>query len=570
MFYKGLILDLDNTIYDYTTSHNIALEKVSQYLLEKHNLNICEFRNIYDSITKDIKLILHGASSHNRYIYFKKLCEKLNIGFTTCDILNEIYWNEFYINMRLYDYVYEFIKWNKSIDVKIGILTDFQTEYQIKKLIKLGIIDLIDVILTSEEIGTEKPNKMNFIEMINQMNIPVSDLLYIGDNYDKDIIGSTSANIKSLFFNAVNTEQSVRIRSQIVVSTHSVRFEQIDKNYIFTNYKILHDKFNKIYNGINDFVILSKYCGDRFDLTQAGGGNISVKIDNLLIIKSSGYNLSDISKSNGYVILDNDTLKNHITGNISKDLSEYIVFGNKRPSMETYMHSSQKKYTIHLHPIQVNKILIRNDAKEIINKLFPDDVFVEYVRPGFDLAKIINKHDTDLYFLKNHGIIITGDNYTEICIRLENVLIICENYLNINYDLYKNVNVIANIIYNILGENYSVFVSEYLNAHVENIYITPDDVVYCGYYLNINDNIQIELANFLRIYKIPPQIIKWGECTYIIGKNMNKCRDIEAIFKSKRMILDDAIYDNISQLGENEINYIKNWELEKYRYKLNL
>ena len=41
---------------------------------------------------------------------------------------------------------------------------------------------------------------------------------------------------------------------------------------------------------IQNFINISKYAGERFDLIQAGGGNSSVKLDNgQMLIKASGY-----------------------------------------------------------------------------------------------------------------------------------------------------------------------------------------------------------------------------------------------------------------------------------------
>jgi hypothetical protein len=65
---------------------------------------------------------------------------------------------------------------------------------------------------------------------------------------------------------------------------------------------------------------ISKYCGERFDLVQAGGGNTSVKtINDWLVIKSSGYNLTSIDTKNGYSVLDNRQINQDIE-NICYDL----------------------------------------------------------------------------------------------------------------------------------------------------------------------------------------------------------------------------------------------------------
>ena len=61
-------------------------------------------------------------------------------------------------------------------------------------------------------------------------------------------------------------------------------------------------------NLLKDLVKISKYFGQRFDLTQAAGGNSSIKLGNQMYIKSSGYSLSEVSLDNGYTLLDNDKL----------------------------------------------------------------------------------------------------------------------------------------------------------------------------------------------------------------------------------------------------------------------
>ena len=54
-------------------------------------------------------------------------------------------------------------------------------------------------------------------------------------------------------------------------------------------------------NEINELVEISKYAGERFDLVQAGGGNSSVKFENgEMIIKASGFLLSDVNEDGGY------------------------------------------------------------------------------------------------------------------------------------------------------------------------------------------------------------------------------------------------------------------------------
>ena len=104
------------------------------------------------------------ASCHNKSIYFKKLLEKLALDLTFLDVLIDLYWRIFFENMVCYDGVKEFLIWNKKNGIKIGILTDYETEYQIKKLSTLDILKYIDIVVTRER---------SFLIMLKSFLIPV-------------------------------------------------------------------------------------------------------------------------------------------------------------------------------------------------------------------------------------------------------------------------------------------------------------------------------------------------------------------------------------------------------------
>ena len=149
MFYKGIIIDLDNTIYNYDELHEKSLRE-SLKLLETKTNNLCDLLEIYENISRIHKYeIKNTASSHNKGILFKCLLEKLNINLKKHIELYNKYWNVFYDNIKPFNGLINFLKWNKENNIKIGILTDYETEFQIKKLVKLNIIDFIDVIVTS-------------------------------------------------------------------------------------------------------------------------------------------------------------------------------------------------------------------------------------------------------------------------------------------------------------------------------------------------------------------------------------------------------------------------------------
>lgn len=562
MFYKGIIIDLDNTLYSYDICHNNALDAVILFLQNNYGINktYYEIKDLYENISKKLKYELKStASSHNKSIYFKQLLELFKLNISILQILNDLYWKVFFDHMVCFEGVQDFIAWNKNLGVKIGILTDYETEYQIQKLEKLGIIDYVDVLVTSEEVGIEKPSCQMFQTILRKMKLSPDDVIMIGDDFNKDIKGALNMNILPYWFN----------------TTNSLITSKSDTKYIeFNSFRVLYNEFNDIQNGLNKLKQISKYCGERFDLIQAGGGNTSVKINNLMFIKASGYSLANIDENNGYVTIDNTILLEDIKNNKVKEVTEYNFIGNKRGSIETFMHSILKKYTLHLHPIQINRILVSKEAKTIINEIYPNSLVIDYFTPGIKVCnEIKDKYNNEnVIFLINHGIIITCDNYDEIYNLLEEVLEKFESYQHLDFSKYKHTNKISAVVNDVFKTTNVSYLCEdtmikyYLNNKLElfkESITFPDFLIYCGLETLFDLSHMEEYKNK---YNEPPKIIIDDGNIYINGNSISKCKDIEEVLKSNLIILDTELDKNV--LSFEEICFLNNWDAEKYRKTL--
>ncbi len=75
----------------------------------------------------------------------------------------------------------------KDMGLKVGLITNGPHALQYRKLELLGITDMFDEIIVSEDFGAHKPNVSIFEEMARRMNLAPSEMLYIGDNPENDI-----------------------------------------------------------------------------------------------------------------------------------------------------------------------------------------------------------------------------------------------------------------------------------------------------------------------------------------------------------------------------------------------
>lgn len=224
MKYKGIFLDIDNTIYDYPTSHKAAIKKViSKFsvLLSKSEKKIL---NSYNDSRSEIHKELQGsASSHNRLLYFQRTFEKLdhNPLLYSLDAYN-YYWDVFIENMNLFEGVVAFLIWAKK-HCKICFVTDLTADIQFKKIFKKKLFKYADNIVTSEEAGKEKPNPAIFILALKKLGLNCSEVCMIGDSVEKDIQGANNLGIKAYW-----KTDDASIKTERINTSHCVPFSNFN------------------------------------------------------------------------------------------------------------------------------------------------------------------------------------------------------------------------------------------------------------------------------------------------------------------------------------------------------
>ncbi len=184
-----IVLDLDNTVYFYPPCHDAGIKAVENEVRHRLKLDIREWAKNYESSRKEVKMRLGDvAASHSRLIYFKRTLEKLGLS-NHLDLalqLETIYWGHFLRTMEKPPHISEFLEAAREFAIPVVIATDLTTGIQIRKLHQLGLNDFVAGLVTSEEIGRDKP-EAEFIAGIQQLlgNNP-SYWLFIGDDKSKD------------------------------------------------------------------------------------------------------------------------------------------------------------------------------------------------------------------------------------------------------------------------------------------------------------------------------------------------------------------------------------------------
>ena len=350
-------------------------------------------------------------------------------------------------------------------------------------------------------------------------------------------------------------------------------------------------------NKLCDFIDMSKYAGMREDLVQAGGGNSSVKLTNSkMLIKASGFQLAELSENVGYCEVNHRIIVEYFNQD-NFEISEaarkkFLVlrcfFAEgilQRPSIETFLHSITKKYTLHTHPTVVNMLASTESGWKTLKNLFPNSLFVEYETPGIKLAvkyfesfKAFGKN-ADTILLKNHGLVVSSDAADSVIQKTEAVLSKIEEFLHLDMSRYHNATKIYDVIRAIpelkdkivyLSQSADVLKGiEKFGSELWDYQFCPDCIVYCGKrILSLSDDFsESDFTNhFSRCGN--PVILAYKGNAYILADSMKKAKDIESVLAFSAQVALANQNEKMNLLSKDEQNFLLNWDAEKYRQQM--
>lgn len=206
--YKGILLDIDNTLYDYENCHTYAMEKCIELMKFKFQVDKSEFIESFLISRKKIhQRLKNTAASHNRLLYFQGVFEILGINSLNHSLeLYNCYWDNFIEKIEPFEGIHPIFQ---KYDGKICFVTDLTAHIQFRKLRKLKLNNTNNFMVTSEEAGVEKPNKEIFHLALKKLNLRIDEVCMIGDNFEKDIIGASNLNMDTIWINFDKQIQNV-------------------------------------------------------------------------------------------------------------------------------------------------------------------------------------------------------------------------------------------------------------------------------------------------------------------------------------------------------------------------
>jgi len=198
-----VLLDLDNTLYEYHRCHNIAMEKLLEAMNEILETDPTEGKKLYKEGRSQTHIRYHGtAASHSRLFYIQDLVERKmsNTSIDKIIQLERTYWASFIESMQLFEDALPFLSTCQEMTIPVVLVTDMTAEIQFKKIKHLNILNYLQFIVTSEEAGIEKPHPFIFEYAINKVlriGKRINKIVVAGDDRKKDNFSSDAYTVKN-------------------------------------------------------------------------------------------------------------------------------------------------------------------------------------------------------------------------------------------------------------------------------------------------------------------------------------------------------------------------------------
>ncbi len=205
--YSDIFFDLDNTLWDFDKSSINALKQTfERYKLDRYFDNFEQFYKQYEQLNHKLwddyrkGKIDKDQLSVVRFLY---LLEE-RTGEVKPKLAEQIA-NTYLAEMTKEPYLetssFQVLKELSLRGYRLHIITDGFLEVQLVKL-KIGkISSFINTLVVSEEIGVLKPDKRLFDYALDKANAQRETSIFVGNDYENDILGAYNAGLDQVFYN---------------------------------------------------------------------------------------------------------------------------------------------------------------------------------------------------------------------------------------------------------------------------------------------------------------------------------------------------------------------------------
>jgi putative hydrolase of the HAD superfamily len=189
---RAVLFDLDGTLLD-------RHQSLEQFIRDQYNRFAFHLINIEKAeyCSRFLELDNNGYTWKDQ-VYATLLCE-YNITTLTQEQLLHDYITNFQHHCIPFPNMHELLQQLTQQNIKIGIITNGFTDFQMNNLRALNIHTYTNTILVSEAEGIRKPHPEIFERALQNLNVKAEECIYVGDHPENDVLGAKNVGIRGVW-----------------------------------------------------------------------------------------------------------------------------------------------------------------------------------------------------------------------------------------------------------------------------------------------------------------------------------------------------------------------------------
>lgn len=315
------------------------------------------------------------------------------------------------------------------------------------------------------------------------------------------------------------------------------------------------------------------------------GGNVSLKVGDVMLIKASGKRIIHMNEKDGVVSLHHTPVISFFSNDVVNDegekeslklINSLVRSGSTgRPSIETGFHTFLGTAVIHSHSAYVNMLTCSTSFEQLVETIFfgKDITYMclPYAKPGYHLTHTLLSvaqhlsHRPRVFFMQNHGVIVSAETMEDAVALHEKINTYILRYFSLDHTHYPRSSLKH------LGDAFSesatpflhTFVREesHLFGSIEEHILFPDLSVFCDD-VAIVEHFSNECTHKMTIER------STGKIRYMASNQEAHCIEENLVAYAFLMHYLKIHHLRPVFISKDAVGHIRNMEQERYRKML--
>jgi putative hydrolase of the HAD superfamily len=187
------LFDLDDTVHNKPASLEACAESMHLKFLNTSGVDELQFKD---------KFVKENCIIQPKVQVFEKLARNFSLDQNTQASMVKYFDDSFHYYSKRFSNVLESMEYLKSLGVKIACVTNGRDFFQRNKIKALGLDGFFEVIVTSGELSTKKPDPFIFETALGKLGATADKAVFIGDNLKADIEPSKKLGMTTIWVNS--------------------------------------------------------------------------------------------------------------------------------------------------------------------------------------------------------------------------------------------------------------------------------------------------------------------------------------------------------------------------------